>query len=178
MAGRRRLCPARSGQHGIVRQHAASCSTQHGAHDRTEFARGQLCLAKRHGRQVQDRRRRAFGITILGNTIPACSMPVAGAHITSSWALVCSPTSPVSKPTSCWNSPTTSTGRPAHQGLCSIIPSLKHLADALPRGSAAQQPPADRVPYVRSVVELGGAAGTCAIRGVSWRKDRVFHYLD
>jgi phospholipase/lecithinase/hemolysin len=41
----------------------------------------------------------AFGITILGNNHPACSMPVAAAHITSSWALVCSPTSPVSKPT-------------------------------------------------------------------------------
>lgn len=41
----------------------------------------------------------SFGISILYNTNPACSMPAASANITSAWALLCSPTSPASTPT-------------------------------------------------------------------------------
>jgi phospholipase/lecithinase/hemolysin len=41
----------------------------------------------------------SFGISILGNNHPACAMPSASTLITSAWALVCSPTSPVSTPT-------------------------------------------------------------------------------
>jgi phospholipase/lecithinase/hemolysin len=40
----------------------------------------------------------SFGISILYNTNPACSVPAPITNIPSSWALLCSPTSPVSTP--------------------------------------------------------------------------------
>jgi phospholipase/lecithinase/hemolysin len=39
-----------------------------------------------------------FGISILYNTNPACSVPAPSTNIPSSWALLCSPNSPVSTP--------------------------------------------------------------------------------
>jgi outer membrane lipase/esterase len=38
-----------------------------------------------------------FGISILGLNNPACPEPAAATNITTAWALVCSPTSPISK---------------------------------------------------------------------------------
>src|SRR5580704_5994680 len=41
----------------------------------------------------------SFGISILYNSNPACSVPAVSTNITTAWALVCSPTSPASTPT-------------------------------------------------------------------------------
>jgi phospholipase/lecithinase/hemolysin len=41
----------------------------------------------------------SFGISILYNSNPACSVPSVSTNITTAWSLVCSPNSPVSTPT-------------------------------------------------------------------------------